>query len=88
MEAMASGTPVVAWRSGALPEIVSHGRTGFVVSSVEEMSDAIVRAAALSSYECRAEAARRFSSAAMTSAYFALYDEVIHATRVPELQAA
>jgi len=88
MEALASGTPVVAWRSGALPEIVADGRTGFVVSSVEELADAILRVEPLSSRECRVEAERRFSSDTMVSAYFGLYDELIHHARVPELQAA
>ena len=88
MEALASGTPVIAWRSGALPEIVSDGRTGFVVSSIQELSDAIVRVSDLSSWECRVEAERRFSSMTMTSAYFALYDEAVRSARLPELQAA
>ena len=42
MEAMASGTPVIAFRKGALPEIIEHGRTGFLVDSVEEMAEAIL----------------------------------------------
>jgi len=88
MEAMASGTPVVAWSNGALPEIVTDGRTGFLVSSVEGMIQAIPRAALLSSRECRLEAEVRFSSVSMASAYFGLYDQLIHGARVPELQAA
>jgi glycosyltransferase involved in cell wall biosynthesis len=37
-EAMACGTPVVAWRNGSVPEVVADGVTGVVVSSVEEMA--------------------------------------------------
>jgi glycosyltransferase involved in cell wall biosynthesis len=88
MEAMASGTPVVAWTSGALPEIVTEGRTGFLVSSVEGLAHAIGRAALLNSTECRREAEARFSSARMVSAYFELYDELVQGPRMPELQAA
>jgi glycosyltransferase involved in cell wall biosynthesis len=88
MEAMASGTPVIAWRSGALPEIVAEGRTGFLVSSTEEMAVAIARTASLSSRECRREAERRFSSEQMVSAYSHLYTELTHSVATPELQAA
>jgi glycosyltransferase involved in cell wall biosynthesis len=41
MEALASGTPVSAFRSGALPEVVEHGRTGFIVDGKEEMTEAV-----------------------------------------------
>src|SRR5207249_5576489 len=41
MEALAAGTPVIAFPSGALPEIVEHGRTGYLVSDVKEMAQAI-----------------------------------------------
>ena len=41
MESLACGTPVVAFGSGALPEIIEHGRTGFVVSDVRELAEAL-----------------------------------------------
>ena len=47
MEALASGTPVVAFRSGALPTLIEHGRTGFVVDGTARMADAIAAAGAL-----------------------------------------
>ena len=43
MEAMAAGTPVIAYRSGALPEIVEDGVTGFLVNDVDGMAEAIGR---------------------------------------------
>ena len=88
MEAMASGTPVIAWRSGALPEIIAEGRTGFLVTSVDEMSRTIPRAAVICGDECRREAERRFSSEKMVAAYLDLYTEVAHGTAFKELQAA
>ena len=88
MEAMASGTPVIAWRRGALPEMVENGRTGFLVSSVEEMCAAIARARALSSYECRRSAERSFSSQQMVSGYLELYKELSAGVARTELQAA
>jgi hypothetical protein len=77
MEALASGTPVVAFRVGALPEVVEHGKTGFLVDSVEEMADAIRDAGALSPAACRREAEERFSADAMVERYLDLYDEVL-----------
>ncbi len=76
MEALACGTPVVAFRAGALPEIVEHGRTGFLVSDVPEMVRALREVAALDPAVCRAEAERRFSAEAMISRYFDLYRQI------------
>ena len=42
-EAMACGTPVVAWRNGSVPEVVADGETGVIVSSVEEVAAAVDR---------------------------------------------
>jgi glycosyltransferase involved in cell wall biosynthesis len=88
MEAMAAGTPVIAWRSGALPELVADGRTGFLVSSVEEMADAIARVQCIERQECRREAENRFDADNMISQYLALYQRVACTSLVPELQAA
>ena len=88
MEAMASGTPVIAWRTGALPDIVVEPKTGFLVESVCEMSDAIRHAANLSASACRREAEVRFSGEVMLGAYLALYKELARGSRMPELQAA
>jgi glycosyltransferase involved in cell wall biosynthesis len=77
MEALACGTPVVAFRAGALPEIVDPARTGFLVSSVHEMAQAIRDAGALDPAECRREAERRFSSEIMICRYFNLYRQLI-----------
>ena len=43
IEAMACGTPVVAWRCGSVPEIVDHGETGFIVASEDEAAAALAR---------------------------------------------
>jgi glycosyltransferase involved in cell wall biosynthesis len=75
MEALACGTPVVAFPNGALPELIDHGRTGFLVRSVEEMAEAMRAAAVLDPQECRA-AATRFEERATTRAYLDLYAEL------------
>ncbi|HSU84186.1 MAG TPA: glycosyltransferase family 4 protein [Thermoanaerobaculia bacterium] len=76
MEALACGTPVVAFRTGALPEIVDHGRTGFLVSDVPGMARALRDAGELDPAACRAEAERRFSAETMISRYFDLYRQI------------
>jgi len=88
MEAMAAGTPVIAWRSGALPEIVSDGKTGFVVASVEDMASAISRIRQIDRRACRREAIRRFDGRKMLSSYLCLYEAVVRRSFTPELQAA
>lgn len=80
MEALAAGTPVIAYRSGALHEIVTDGITGFLVNNTEEMVDAIHRADTIDPRICRAEAARRFSKAHMIEQYFQLYSEILHSS--------
>ncbi len=76
MEALAAGTPVLAYPSGALPEIVEHGRTGFLVDGPEALAEAIPRAAEIDPEACRAAARARFSSEAMVARYLARYREL------------
>ena len=77
LEALASGTPVVAWRAGALPDIVEHGRTGFIVDSEAELADALAAAAELDGVRCRRAAELRFSSARMVDQYVTLYRRLV-----------
>ena len=77
MEALAAGTPVVAFRSGALPEIVEDGVTGFVVDDAEQMAEAIGRVHTISSETCRTTAQRRFSKQRMIQQYFDLYHRIL-----------
>jgi glycosyltransferase involved in cell wall biosynthesis len=73
MEALACGTPVVAFPNGALAEIVEHGRTGFLVRDVDEMAGAIDAAATIDPERCRAAARGRFPLDRMIDGYFAVY---------------
>jgi len=77
MEALACGTPVIAFPSGALPEIVEHGVTGFLVENPREMAAAIRAAATLDPEACRDAARRRFSAATMVARYLDLYARLI-----------
>ncbi len=78
MEALACGTPVVAFRIGALPEIIEHGRTGFLVDSVEEMGEALRAIATLRPEDCRRAAEERFSMEDMNQRYLSLYARLVH----------
>jgi glycosyltransferase involved in cell wall biosynthesis/CelD/BcsL family acetyltransferase involved in cellulose biosynthesis len=73
MEALACGTPVIAYSAGALPSIVEHGRTGFVVRDSHQMAEGIRRAGELRQSDCRGAAEERFSAALMVRRYLALY---------------
>jgi glycosyltransferase involved in cell wall biosynthesis len=77
MEALACGTPVIAFASGALPEVVEHGRTGFIVRDVDEMTDALRRIGDIDPEECRRVARERFHSNRMARDYMALYEQLI-----------
>ncbi|MDQ2950389.1 MAG: glycosyltransferase family 4 protein [Acidobacteriota bacterium] len=76
MEAVASGTPVVALDSGALPEVVEHGVTGFIVDSEDEMVEAVTRIGDIRPEICRAQAATRFDARRMASDYLNLYTQL------------
>jgi glycosyltransferase involved in cell wall biosynthesis len=76
MEALACGTPVVAFASGALPDIVQHGVTGFLVRDMAEMADAIGACEGIDPERCRAVARERFSLEQMVQKYFHVYKQL------------
>jgi len=76
-EALAAGTPVVAFPNGALADVVDHGSTGFLVSSVDEMASAILQADEINPLTCREVARLRFKVSRMTNAYLELYERLL-----------
>jgi glycosyltransferase involved in cell wall biosynthesis len=76
MEALACGTPVVAFPSGAVPEIVEHGVTGFLVRNAVEMAEAIEACDGIDPERCRSVARERFSLEAMIGKYFDVYEQL------------
>ena len=78
IEAMANGTPVIAFGRGAVPEIVDHGVTGLIVDSIDDAVAAVPRARALDRLAIRRRFEERFSVERMARDYLALYDVVLH----------
>jgi glycosyltransferase involved in cell wall biosynthesis len=82
MEAIACGTPVVAYPAGALPDIIDPGITGFIVTNPREMADAIHAVDSIDRERCQMIARQRFSQDRMIEAYFGYYRELA-ARRMP-----
>jgi glycosyltransferase involved in cell wall biosynthesis len=78
IEAMACGTPVVAWRRGSVPEIIEDGVNGFVVGSVEEAVQCIPGLKRIRRDDCRRVFEARFRAERMATEYLKLYEQVIH----------
>lgn len=76
MEALASGTPVVAFRSPALEELIEHGRNGRLVSDVAEMAQALTEVERIDPRDCRRTAVERCRIDAMTTAYLRAYTSI------------
>jgi glycosyltransferase involved in cell wall biosynthesis len=77
IEALATGTPVVATPVGAAPEIVEDGVTGLLRTTVVGLADALRQAATLDRATCRATALRRFSSDRMVAEHLRIYEELL-----------
>ena len=77
IEAMACGTPVIAFPRGSIPEIVSPGKTGALVADVDEAAEAIKEVRALDRALCRKEAEERFSQGRMVRDYLRVYQKVL-----------
>ncbi len=76
MEALAAGTPVVAFPSGAIPEIVEDGITGFLIHDEKQMAAAIERCGKIDPRACRKRAKESFSQSRMVQEYLALYERI------------
>jgi glycosyltransferase involved in cell wall biosynthesis len=81
IEAMACGTPVVAYRRGSAPEVLVDGVTGFIVDGLDAAVDAVGRATALDRRRCRSVFEERFSAEVMARQYVAVYRRMLAGPR-------
>ena len=89
IEAMACGTPVIAWNRGSVPEIVEDGVTGFIVNDVPGAIAAVRKLAQIDRKAVRARFEQRFTSARMAEDYVDLYEDLIlKASPMPRLAVA
>ncbi|MGQ0589663.1 MAG: glycosyltransferase family 4 protein [Sphingosinicella sp.] len=81
IEAMAAGTPVIAWRNGSTAEVIEHGRSGFLVDSLDDAVAAVEAAGRLPRAHVRAAFERRFTAERMARDYVRLYEALGAAER-------
>ena len=81
IEALACGTPVVAMKRGAMPEIITHGVNGFLASNQDEFFAYANRVDEIDPAACRASIEQKFSANIMAQNYVERYQEVIAKTR-------
>ncbi len=85
VEAMACGTPVIAFRHGSVPEVIDEGVTGFIVDNVEQAVAAAGRIGELDRRRIRGVFEKRWTARRMATDYVELYQELMAKTRVREL---
>ena len=77
IEALATGTPVVAYRMGAIPEVIDPGKTGFVVENEVEMVEAVGKLDSIHRADCRRSVEARFTIAKMVEGYEEVYQKIL-----------
>lgn len=76
-EAMACGTPVIAFRRGSAEELIVHGETGFIVDSADEMAEAVGAIGTIAPERCREHVALHFAPGQMAERYLRIYERVL-----------
>jgi len=79
VESMACGTPVIAYNRGSMPEIIQHGKTGFIVDDEQDAIAAVDKISTLDRRDCRNDIEKRFSSRHMAQKYVEVYNQIIGA---------
>ena len=78
VEALACGTPVIAFNRGSMPELIDHGVTGFLVETIDDAVEAIARIGDIDRAACRASVCARFTVNRMADRYLNLYREIVN----------
>ncbi|VFU09516.1 glycosyltransferase family 4 protein [Methylocella tundrae] len=76
-ESMSAGTPIIAWRNGSVPEVITPGVSGVIVDSVDEAVAAVETATRMSRAGVRADFERRFTAEKMARSYIAAYRSLL-----------
>ncbi len=82
IEALATATPVLAYRRGSIPEIIDHGVTGFVSDTLEEMIASVQHLGTIDRQACRASFDRRFTARRMVQDYVKIYEDLVRGNQV------
>jgi glycosyltransferase involved in cell wall biosynthesis len=77
IESLACGTPVIAFECGSVPEVLEHGKTGFIVTTMDQAKEALGKIKTLSRSVCRQEFERRFTSSRMAENYLLAYERLL-----------
>ena len=83
IEAMACGTPVIAYPFGSVPEVMKDGVTGFIVSDVESAVDAVMRVGDLNRRKIRKYFEQHFTASRMTQDYLRIYERMVNRKKAP-----
>lgn len=81
IEAMACGTPVIAFNRGAVPEVLVDKKTGFIVNTVDEMVEAVKKISKIDRAKCREHVERNFTAKKMVSMYEEVYKKILNLKR-------
>ena len=81
IESLVTGTPVIAIRNGAVPEIIDEGKNGFMVDSIDEMADRVEQVKNIKPRDCRRSVEERFSTSEMIDGYEAAYQKILEQRR-------
>jgi glycosyltransferase involved in cell wall biosynthesis len=87
IEALACGTPVIAWPRGSVPEVITDGETGYIVNTLADAVGAVARAGELDRRACRQTFERRFDAARMTREYVEVYRRLTQSSADPGASA-
>lgn len=87
IEAMACGCPVIGFNKGSIPEIIDHGKTGFVVNDIDEMIDSVLNIGSIDRAECRKHVLKNFNVAKMADKYEEIYFRILEKGEVVSSRA-
>ncbi|MGF1637031.1 MAG: glycosyltransferase, partial [Cyclobacteriaceae bacterium] len=77
-ESMMCGTPVIAFNLGSMPELIEHGKTGFLVNNIKEAAMAVENIKSIDRQHCRTWALSKFSRDIMTENYLKVYNKILN----------